>query len=125
LLTYQWLFNSGTLNGATNSILILTNILPGQVGDYTIVVANLAGSISSDAQLAIALPPITLTVSGTNFSVSLTSETGLNYTLQYTDDLAAPNWTSILPSTPGTGGIIHLSDPSPSPTARFYRVFCD
>jgi hypothetical protein len=125
LLGYQWFLNGTNLPGATANLLTLTNFQPDQAGDYTIVVSNLAGSISSDAQLAICLPAVTLNYSGGNFSVSVPSQIGWNYTLQYNDDLTTSNWISLVPSTPGTGGVLILTDPAPSPTARFYRVICN
>src|ERR1043166_6100985 len=44
---YQWLFNGGALGGQTNSFLLLTNANTGQAGNYSVVVTNGAGSITS------------------------------------------------------------------------------
>jgi hypothetical protein len=46
-LAYQWLFNGGTLGAQTNSFLLLTNLNTGQAGNYSVVITNLAGSITS------------------------------------------------------------------------------
>lgn len=46
-LYYQWLFNGASLPSATNAVLTLTGVGPDQVGDYRLVVANLAGSATS------------------------------------------------------------------------------
>ncbi len=46
-LSYQWLFNGVGLPGATNSVLTLRGAGPDRVGDYRLVVANLAGSATS------------------------------------------------------------------------------
>ncbi len=48
-LFYQWLFNNSPMVGATNTLLLLTNIQPGQAGDYSAVVFNHAGSVASTA----------------------------------------------------------------------------
>jgi hypothetical protein len=45
--TYQWYFNGGAINGATSSTLSLGNARNSDTGDYTVVVANAIGSITS------------------------------------------------------------------------------
>lgn len=51
-LSYQWFFNStNLLAGATNSIVLLTNISTASVGTYAAVVANLGGSVTSSPAL--------------------------------------------------------------------------
>jgi uncharacterized repeat protein (TIGR03803 family) len=47
-LNYQWLFQETNLiAGATNAVLILTNVQPSNSGAYSAVVGNLFGSITS------------------------------------------------------------------------------
>jgi hypothetical protein len=41
-LTYQWLLNGTNISGATNNSLTLSNLQPGQVGNYTVRVRNSA-----------------------------------------------------------------------------------
>jgi len=56
--TYQWLFNDGTIGGATNATLTLMNLTLGDSGEYRVVVSNPAGSITSQvAILVVQLPP--------------------------------------------------------------------
>jgi Ig-like domain-containing protein/immunoglobulin I-set domain protein len=54
-LSYQWYFNTNTpIDNANDSILTITNVQPGDVGTYSVVVSNSAGSItSSNAVLTI------------------------------------------------------------------------
>jgi len=54
-LTYQWYFNTNTpVANANDSILTITNVQPGDVGSYSVVVSNAAGSVtSSNAVLTI------------------------------------------------------------------------
>jgi endonuclease/exonuclease/phosphatase family metal-dependent hydrolase len=56
-LAYQWQFNGTNLAGATDSSLILTNVLSAQAGTYAVIVTNAAGVTNSD--------PATLTVYAT------------------------------------------------------------
>lgn len=54
--TYQWQRNGTAIAGATSSTLTLSNVSSANAGDYTVVVANDLGSITSN--------PATLTVTG-------------------------------------------------------------
>ena len=61
-LFYQWLFNTSPIAGATNSVLSLVNVQPGQAGDYSAVVFNQAGSVvSAAARLTVNRIPTILT----------------------------------------------------------------
>jgi len=54
-VTYQWCFNGNAISGATGASLVLSDVSESNAGNYTVVVANALGSITSD--------PATLTVS--------------------------------------------------------------
>jgi hypothetical protein len=57
-LCYRWNFNGTNIAGATNNILILTNVQLPQAGDYGVSVTNAFGSaISSNAVLTVLAPP--------------------------------------------------------------------
>ena len=57
-LTYQWDFNGTALGGATNSVLVLTNVQTAQAGSYSVQVSNAGGSVtSSNAVLSVGFPP--------------------------------------------------------------------
>ena len=57
--TFQWLFEGLPVAGATNSTLLLTNVQSGQAGDYSVVVSNPFGSVtSSNAVLGINQKPV-------------------------------------------------------------------
>lgn len=57
LLTYQWRFNGGNLGGSTASTLTLNNVQTNQAGQYTVVVSDSIGSMTSAvAQLTVNLP---------------------------------------------------------------------
>ncbi len=46
-LRYQWWKDGLNLSGATNTTLALTNVQPVNIGNYTVVVTNAAGSVTS------------------------------------------------------------------------------
>ncbi len=54
-LAYQWNLNGSTIAGASGNTLLFTNVQDSDAGDYTVVVSNPAGSVTSS-------PPATLTV---------------------------------------------------------------
>ena len=57
-LAYQWQFNGTNIAGATNAALTLTNVGLTNAGDYTVILSNKAGSVtSSNAVLTIISPP--------------------------------------------------------------------
>jgi Leucine-rich repeat (LRR) protein len=87
--SYQWQFNGANLTGATASSLALANVQPPDTGNYTVVVTNAGGSITSSiASLTVWVPPsITLqplnrtNLAGTiaTFSVSASGTTPFAY----------------------------------------------
>jgi hypothetical protein len=56
-LSYEWNFNGGTIEGATSSLLTLTNIQQGQAGSYTVLVTNSIGSVTSSPAILTVNPP--------------------------------------------------------------------
>jgi hypothetical protein len=46
-LSYQWRFNGANLAGATNPTLLLTKVQAGQDGNYSVVVSNSYGAVTS------------------------------------------------------------------------------
>ena len=58
-ISYQWLaYETNVIVGATNSVLILTNVSPSQAGAYEVAVSNAGGSTtSSNAMLVVNLRP--------------------------------------------------------------------
>ncbi|HEY5909802.1 MAG TPA: LamG-like jellyroll fold domain-containing protein, partial [Verrucomicrobiae bacterium] len=57
-LTYQWKKGGADISGATNTVLVLTNISAGDAAMYSAGVTNLAGGVvSAGAQLSLRTPP--------------------------------------------------------------------
>lgn len=46
-LSYQWQFDGGSIAGATGTDLTLTNIQPGNAGNYAVVASNFSGAVTS------------------------------------------------------------------------------
>lgn len=50
-LLYQWRLESANMAGATNRVLVLTNIQPAAAGRYRVVVSNSAGAVTSSVAM--------------------------------------------------------------------------
>jgi hypothetical protein len=126
-LSYQWRFNGTNLDTETSSVLTLSSIRPWQAGDYSLIVTNAGGAVTSEiALLSVSFPPairqVLLQPGG--LVVTLPSIVGVNYQLEYKDLLTDPEWWPLSPAEPGTGDLISLSDTNPTATTRFYRIRC-
>jgi uncharacterized protein YpmS len=127
-LSYQWWFDAtNQLNGSTNAALLITSAQPTNAGDYTAVVANDAGSVTSVvAVLTVNVPAPAVTnapvivAAGVPVQLSFPTQTGFNYYIEYMNTLTDGSWQQ-LTNLPGTGGPMSVTVAMPSAT-RFYRV---
>lgn len=62
--------------------------------------------------------------SGTNLTISFQTITGIDYTLEYKNDLNQPTWIPIA-TVNGNGTVRMLTDPSTKAPQRFYHVRVD
>ena len=87
-LSYRWLFKgTNFLAGATNASLTLTNVQLTNMGNYSVVVTNVVGSVtSSNAGLMVLMPPV-ITQQPTNQTVNQ----GSNATFSVTVSSPAPS----------------------------------
>jgi T5SS/PEP-CTERM-associated repeat protein len=149
--TGQFVFNGGSLftkntvinNGAAfvvgNGVTAATLYLNGGVHSFAngLVISahatlagcgTIIGSVTMNGTNAIncnslVAPRISSVVkTGVTNTISLASVTNQTYTLQYSTNLAATNWTSIPPPLSGNGGVLHLIDSTATNGSRFYRV---
>ena len=74
-LSYQWWFNTtNILAGATNASLTLTNVQMTNAGIYSVVVTNVAGSVTSSNALLTVFSALTITItSPANTQLFITS----------------------------------------------------
>ena len=127
-LAYQWYFNSGVLNGATNAGLSLGPLLTNQAGGYQMIITNASGSATSrQAQLTVLLQPNEYGISngGGNFTVFMASLPGSTNRLWTTTNLPAPpaQWRVIATNVAGANGLFQFADTNVSGSnAKFYRL---
>jgi hypothetical protein len=141
-LAYQWYFGSTAISGATTNSYSQVPATAGQSGNYSCVVTNAYGSVTSSVvsvlitnahsrsvifagPLNLASPQITAWAFNSNndFAVSFDTVDGQTYELQSTSDLGTGSWSSVVTNIPGTGGIVQIGDTNAArQTPRFYRV---
>ncbi|HTD85675.1 MAG TPA: immunoglobulin domain-containing protein, partial [Candidatus Binatia bacterium] len=69
-LSYQWIFNSGDIAGATNSTLTINPAGPANQGTYRVRVSNALGQVTSDPATLTVLVPPAITTQPTNGTVN-------------------------------------------------------
>jgi hypothetical protein len=123
---YQWFSNSVNIAGATTKTVTLNNIQAGNFGSlYTVSVNDGTTSVTS-------APPVTLTMAvsqlitspalnGTKFTLSLNTEVGPSYVVQYKTNLLQSSWVPVSTNA-GTGGIISVTNTIPSGGQAYYRI---
>lgn len=126
-LVYQWQKGGAKLSGATTSSLTINPAHTTDAADYSVVITNSGGSVTSTAaHLSVSLPPSpVLTVvspPGNAFQFSFTPATGLTNTIYVTSDLGNGLWTTLTNIPPPLSATpITVSDPVVG-DRRLYRV---
>jgi subtilisin-like proprotein convertase family protein len=83
-LSYQWrlnngaLSNGGRLGGVTTSALSISSLQASDAGNYTVVVTNSGGSVTSAVAVLTVLVPPSISTQPANQSVTLGANTGFN-----------------------------------------------
>ena len=110
-LVYQWQRNGMDITGATNASLVLTNAQPAQSGNYTVVISNQVGSVTSDIALVRVryLLPVGNGQRLTNDQYSFVTSANISFqkyftngTIFYTLDGSTPSFASRPYSAPFT-----------------------
>jgi hypothetical protein len=97
-LSYQWQFKGTNLAAQTAPMLALTNIDGSQAGNYSVIVANTGGAVtSSPAALAVSSSNVLASLAAIGsqpgqFAVGLSGEIGRNYRIESSVDLI--EWTN-------------------------------
>jgi hypothetical protein len=123
---YQWRFNSVPIPGATDSSYTRFNVQTNDVGNYSVFVTNIAGSLVSSNALLSLLPPqpsqfqlLTLLPDGT-LKLVFTGEPGAAYTIEVSTNLT--DW-SVLTNLVNTNGTVEFNAGQTSDyPQRFFRA---
>jgi Concanavalin A-like lectin/glucanases superfamily/Immunoglobulin domain/Bacterial TSP3 repeat len=109
-LSYQWRFQNTPIANATSSTLLLTNLQPGQAGQYDVVVSEGSDSvISSKATLTLLFPPVVVVPpqnqvvrAGANAAFFVTASNTVSASYQWRHDG--------LPLSGATGSALNLTN---------------
>jgi hypothetical protein len=123
-LRYQWLFNGNALPGATSSSLTVAADNLATAGSYSVVITNLAGSVTSAvATLAVKPTPPTLGSAATasaGFSFQLAVPAGFTCIISASTNLQ--DWTPIATNFSATTNLVFTDPLSTNYPVRFYRA---
>ncbi len=127
-LSYQWLKNGTVLTDATNSTLTITNVQRSDVANYSVVVTNLAGSVTSSVA-ALTVTGLSTAfigeVPGTNgsFVLNFAGLPDTDYRLEVATNLSPPvTWLPIATNMTDSEGLWQFTDfQTTNGTVRFYR----
>lgn len=126
-LSYTWLYNSSPIGGATSTSYTVSNAQTNDSGNYSVLVTNTLGSItSSNALLTVIATPlqfqsITVLPNGA-VQLALTGVTGSSCDLNFSSDLT--HWTLLTNLVNSNGAIQFTDSTSTNSASRFYRAHC-
>jgi Concanavalin A-like lectin/glucanases superfamily len=119
-LSYQWLFDGSTIGNATNDLLEVTNIVQSEVGQYSVLITNYVGAVTSAVANLYMYPTIVDSFTGVDTYVGQTNLLSVTAwgsgTLDYQWYL---NGTAILGATNAT---YDLSDVQAANAGSYYVV---
>lgn len=123
-LAYQWYFESSALTGATDSLLTIPRVDWDDAGEFTVVVTNLAGAITSAPAVLTVLSPSPASLDSVIFlpggGAKLTgSGDAGNYIIEASTNLVIWETLTVVPNTNGT--FLWL-DPATNAWQRYYRA---
>ncbi len=98
-LSYRWRFNTTTIANATNSTYSITNLGTGNAGNYTVVVTNSSGAVTSQVAVLTVLTVVSISTQPT----SQTATQGVTASLRVVGSGSNPlsyQWRYV---TPGQG----------------------
>lgn len=125
-LSYQWQKDGVDIGGANNSSYTRASITANDAGSYSVIITNVAGSITSSNALltfnacAISLQSIDVS-SGVNATFTYAVDAGNDYTLQTKNDLTDANWQDVNSVTAGSSTLT-MSDLGVTNSQKFYRL---
>jgi hypothetical protein len=130
-LNYQWLINTTNLadtsriTGSSSNSLSISPVLPGDRGNYAVLVTNSSGSVTSSVvSLTVVLPPLSVQSISGNGTVTfgMSALPGYSYQLQYETNLSQTNWINLGAAIAATNTTLSASNSIGPDLQRFYRM---
>jgi hypothetical protein len=131
-LTYQWLkngsgvANGGAISGALTNALNFIPAAANHTGNYSVIVTNLGGSVTSDVVFLNVAPLPALILTNTFNGFALIANGGAvsnSYIVQRATNLAPPiSWLPLQTNVIGTNGQLRFTETNQNSPASFYRI---
>jgi alpha-tubulin suppressor-like RCC1 family protein len=128
-LSYQWYFNDTGINGATETNFSLTDVTTNNTGDYTVVVTNFYGSVTSSVAslMVFTLPPdynqiSSQLLSAGDMRLSFEGIPGWNYALDRSFSLLPTDWVPQATNSAGADGVLMFTNTPDPTTNNFWRI---
>jgi hypothetical protein len=124
-LSYQWRFEGDGLPGATGSSYMRTNAQAAAVGNYSVLVTNLAGSLLSfNAALTVSLPQslvlsLPQRLNDGQFQFTFTGTAGQAFAIQVSTNLTV--WLPLSTNTLTNASQVCMVSAATNLTRRFHR----
>jgi pectate lyase len=130
-LSWRWrkngtnLNNGGNISGATSASLTLSDLAAADAADYSVVITNSEGSVTSSIAALVVVayaPPVISDISISNgmFRMSVTGDSGPDYIVQASTNLMF--WESIYTNPAPATNFIWSDAATTNFNRRFYRV---
>ena len=97
--TYQWKKAGLDISDATSATLTLNNVQPSDAGDYTVMVSNVAGTVTSNAATLTVIIPPSITLQP--LSVTLNQGSNTTFSVTATGSSVSYQWKKAQTNIPG------------------------
>jgi hypothetical protein len=124
--SYQWRFNNTNISGATVSSYTRTNAQPGDVGNYSVVITNIAGSLASSNAALTLIPPapaqfqLVSLQPDRSLRIVFNGDPAWTYTVETSTNLI--HWSTLTNLTSASGVFDFIAGSTTNDTQRFYRA---
>jgi hypothetical protein len=121
--SYQWRINSTNLDEATSASLPLANVHPFDAGDYSVVVSNAFGAVTSAvARLTVvqAAQIASATMTDGAFQLQLAAQPGVQYSIESSTNLL--DWELLQTFTATNSPVMWSDTEATNFPLRFYRT---
>ena len=119
-LSYQWMKGLAPISGATNALLTWPQIMSSNAGNYSVVVSNPWGSVTSSvATLTVVVPPA-ITVQPKSQTVIASTAASLSSTVTGTAPLSFQWYFGMTAIAGATSGTLAWASVAPSNAGNYY-----
>jgi hypothetical protein len=124
-LNYFWEKDNLPISGATGSNYFIAQSQPADNGNYTVVVTNAGGSVTSTVAVITVMPPpapvLHATVVSNMLVLSFAANPGQSYVVEYANTPDATGWSTLTNITATDTNVV-CHDSINGPVQRYYRV---